>query len=104
VTHHARRLENRIMPNPLHMSRRGLLRGAAGIGAAGLVSGVAVQAFTSNASGAADSANAAGTASGEPMVAHVRDVRTGEVDLFVGTRKVRFRDPRLAARLAEAAR
>lgn len=90
------------MPNPLQMSRRGLLRGAAGIGAVGLVGAVGVQALTSNAN--AESANAAGTASGEPIVAHVRDVRTGEVDLFVGTRKVRFRDPQLAARLAEAAR
>jgi hypothetical protein len=38
-----------------------------------------------------------------PMVAHVHDAPTGVVDLFIGTRHVRFTDRQLAARLARAA-
>ena len=38
----------------------------------------------------------------EPIVAHVK--QTGEVDLFVGSRLVTFRDAELARRIARAAR
>jgi hypothetical protein len=37
-------------------------------------------------------------------VIHVNDARTGVIDLFTGTRHVRFTDRQLAARLARAAR
>ena len=72
------------------VSRRGLLRGAAGLGAAGLAAGllvnsVAAPAVAATASAPATEEPAAPMAAGEPMVAHVRDARTGEVDLFVGT-------------------
>lgn len=39
-----------------------------------------------------------------PIVAHVSDVATGEVTLFVGAREIVFRDPRLVACLIKAAR
>jgi TAT (twin-arginine translocation) pathway signal sequence len=81
------------------VSRRRLLRGALAVGAAGVVGGVAVEAFTTGAS-----AQTTSQASGEPVVAHVRDVASGDIDLFVGTRLVRIKDPQLAARLAQAAR
>jgi hypothetical protein len=38
-----------------------------------------------------------------PLVARVRDVRTGEMDLFLGEHEVACRDPQLAARLFKAA-
>ena len=38
-----------------------------------------------------------------PLVARVRDVRTGEMDLFFGEHEVTYRDPQLAARLFRAA-
>ena len=91
------------------LSRRGLLRGAAGLGAAGLAAGLLVNSAVTPAAAATATAApatdepAAPAAAGEPMVAHVRDARTGEVDLYVGTRHVRFTDPQLAARLATAA-
>jgi len=51
---------------------------------------------------------AAGTAAheiaAEPVVVHVRDARSGEMDVFAGTRHVRLRDQDLAARLARAVR
>ena len=39
----------------------------------------------------------------EPLVAHVRDLSTGEIGIFNGTREVVFNDPQLAARLFRAA-
>lgn len=93
------------MPNDLHspdghepdsgLSRRGLLRGAAGVGAATVAAGLLVDALAAPATAAPSPAR-----SGEPMVAHVKDVRTGEIDLFVGTRHINFRSPEVAARLA----
>jgi hypothetical protein len=38
----------------------------------------------------------------EPLVAHVRDLATGEIGLFSGTREITLLDPQLAARLARA--
>jgi hypothetical protein len=40
----------------------------------------------------------------EPLVAHVRDIATGEIGLFSGTHEVVFHDPALAARLFHASR
>ena len=40
----------------------------------------------------------------EPLVAHVRDLATGEIGLFSGTREIVFHDPALAARLFHATR
>jgi hypothetical protein len=37
-------------------------------------------------------------------VIHVRDARTGEMDIFAGTTRTRLVDPALAARLARASR
>ena len=33
---------------------------------------------------------------------HLRDARTGEMDIFTGTTQTRLRDPALAARLVRA--
>ncbi|MGH9065245.1 MAG: hypothetical protein ACRDZQ_08840 [Acidimicrobiales bacterium] len=40
----------------------------------------------------------------EPLIAHLRDLGTGEIGIFSGTRAVTVRDPQLAARLFRAAR
>jgi hypothetical protein len=39
----------------------------------------------------------------EPIVAHVRNARTGELSLLVGEREVTVHDRDLAARIARAA-
>jgi hypothetical protein len=41
---------------------------------------------------------------GEPLVAHVRNVTSGEIALMVGTQKVVVRDVNLASSLYQAAR
>jgi hypothetical protein len=84
-----------------------MLRGAAGVGAAGLAAGVlgGVVAGPAGAATARPAAEDTGSAAhDEPLVVHVHDARTGVVDLFTGESHVRFTDHQLAARLARAAR
>ena len=87
------------------MSRRGLLRGAGGIGIAGVAGGLLIDSTASVASAATTGAaadHAPASASG-PLVAHVYDAKTGEVDLFTGEEHVRVHNPALARALAQAA-
>ncbi len=88
-------------------SRRGMLRGTAGIGVAGLAAGVlagVVPASASAATAAPAKLRATTTPHDEPLVAVVHDARTGVVDLYTGTQHVRFTDHQLATRLARTAR
>ena len=92
-------------------SRRSVLYGAAGIAGAGLAA-TAVGTLAAPAAAAATTAAArahAGQAAGapgpaEPVIVHVRDLRSGEMDVFAGESKTRLRDPGLAAKLAHAIR
>jgi hypothetical protein len=82
-----------------------MLRGAAGIGAAGLAAGVLGGVVAGPAGAATAEPAAADTRSAahdEPLVVHVHDARTGIVDLYTGERHVRITDHQLAARLARA--
>jgi nitrous oxide reductase len=94
------------------LSRRSLLQGAATAGAAGL----AVSAFgaaTASPALAATSSSADRSASAstshdvaghsDPIVVHVRNARTGDIEVFSGTSSTRLRDKDLAARIARAA-
>ena len=98
-----------VSPDP--MSRRSVLRGAAAAGAAGLavtaLGGVPALAATSRPGRGRPAAATAGPARSEPtgdeaVVVHVRDVRSGEMDVYRGTSHVRVTDQDLAARLARA--
>jgi hypothetical protein len=88
------------------LSRRGLLRSAGGIGIVGVAGGLLIDAGAGVASAAttstASASHAPASASG-PLVAHVYDARTGEVDLFTGEEHVRVHNPALARALAQAA-
>jgi hypothetical protein len=86
------------------LSRRGLMRSAAGVGAATVAAGFLAGALAEPAAAVGtDHAGPADTHA-EPIVAHVHDARTGQVDLFVGTRHIRVNDHELAARLSRAIR
>jgi hypothetical protein len=88
------------------LSRRGLLRSAAGLGIAGVTAGLLIDAGAGSASAAtrtAASPDHAPTPAGGPLVAHVHDASTGEVDLFAGEQHVRVHNPALAHALANAA-
>lgn len=95
-----------VGPQTPDTTRRGILRGA-GLGAAGLAVGVLAGTAAESARAAAtpakqdDDSRAVGH--DEPLVVHVHDARTGVVDLYTGTRHVRFTDRQLAARLSRAA-
>jgi nitrous oxide reductase len=95
-----------------HLTRRSVLRGAAGVGAAGIaataLAGTA-PAFAATArptAPAARSAKAGEADAGttEQFIVHVRDARSGEIDVFRGTSHTRVQDPELAARLVRASR
>ena len=91
------------------LSRRSILRGAAGAGAAGIaataLAGTAMPAFAAASGPAHDTKNRAeDTDTSEQVVVHVRDARSGEIDVFRGTSQTRLRDPELAARLVRASR
>jgi hypothetical protein len=91
-----------------------LTRGSMAVAAAGVVAAVPGLATglvaVEDESPAAEAALAEAVGAGEsismdePLVAHVRDLATGEIGLFSGTREVIFHDPGLAARLYHASR
>jgi hypothetical protein len=99
-------------PGPL--SRRSVLRGAAGAGAAGLaLTALAASPALAASQHAHDGPALGGTgrdaeqvpdhiADGEAVVVHVRNIRSGEMDVYRGTSHVRLHDRALAARLARA--
>jgi hypothetical protein len=96
------------------LSRRSVLRTAAGAGlAAGALAATNVPALAATTRSAArhDTADhsAAGHAAAShdadgPIVVHLRDARTGEIDIFRGTSQTRIHDHALAALLIRASR
>jgi hypothetical protein len=90
------------------LTRRSLLRGAATAGAAGLAA-TAMGAAAGPALASASQPAVPGQAHGhghhdqhEPIVVHVRDARSGDIEVFAGTRQTQFRDKDLAARIARS--
>jgi hypothetical protein len=89
-------------------SRRSVLYGAAGLAGAGLAATAIAGTLAGPAAAAApraDNGQAAKVATpAEPVIVHVRDLRTGEMDVFAGESTTRLRDPGLAARLVHSVR
>src|SRR5215469_18872180 len=81
-------------------SRRSVLHGAAGLAGAGLAATVMAGTLAAPASASAaprthpgraarvSSSSAVASGSGEPVIVHVRDVQSGEMDVFAGTEQV----------------
>jgi secreted PhoX family phosphatase len=96
------------------MSRRSLLQGAAAAGAAGLAvtalgaavsPAVAAASTTSSASARGDLKASAGSdmkAPTGPVVVHVRNAKSGDIEVFSGTSQTSLRDKDLAARIVRA--
>ena len=99
-------------PEPSALSRRGLIRNAAGAGAVGLAAGVLLNSAAGSAAAEpsrADEVRAASPAQAvdtvaEPLIVHLRDPKSGELDVFHGEQHRRVLDPALAAALRNAAR
>ncbi|MGH3152400.1 MAG: hypothetical protein ACRDOB_16970 [Streptosporangiaceae bacterium] len=88
-----------------HLSRRSVLAGAATAGAASLaVTAIGASAIGATASPALAATNAhsdPNVPSG-PIVVHVRDAKSGDIEVFSGTSQTQLRDKDLAARIARA--
>ena len=96
------------------LSRRSVLRRAAGAGAAGFAvtalgtsafegSALSASAREASAREATTAARAAGTTSSTgPIIVHVRDAASGDIEVFAGTSQARLRDRDLATRIAKA--
>jgi len=87
------------------LSRRSLLQGAATAGAAGLavtaMGAAASPALAATNRSSAPSLDEANTPAG-PIVVHVRDARSGDIEVLSGTSGTRLRDKDLAARIVRA--
>jgi hypothetical protein len=94
---------------PPDLSRRSVIRGA-GLAGAGLAAGAIAGAIAAPAAAAAaQPARPANHPPGDasptgPVIVHVRDVTSGEMDVFAGTSHARLTDPSLAARLVRGVR
>jgi len=94
------------------LSRRTFLtHSTAAVAAAGVVAALPAAAATAAGLTGTEAAAAAGrddlaasSTPSEPVVAHVRNAKTGEISIYTGTRTITVRDPSLAARLVKAAR
>jgi len=90
---------------PAVPSRRSVLRGAAGAGAAGIAATTLGGMLAPAAASAAEIQHvAAEDRDARDVVLHVRDAATGEIDVFRGTTQIRLRDRDLAARVVRASR
>jgi nitrous oxide reductase len=103
-------MNNDAPEEQLRLSRRGMVKTAAGVATVGAVAIASARTPAEAAAAPAarvpeqDAPLAAEPADlAEPIVVHVRDLKTGELGFFVGTREVTVHDRALAARLAAAA-
>jgi hypothetical protein len=84
-----------------------LMRSSMAVAAAGVATAIAPALTAAETEApAADAAVDSGAAEtmSEPLVAHVRDLASGEIGIYSGTREVTFHDPGLASRLFNATR
>ncbi len=96
--------ERRSSGSGRRLSRRSLLQGAATAGAAGLAvtaMGAANPALAATDRGSAVSLDPEKTPAG-PIVVHVRDAKSGDIEVLSGTSGTRLRDKDLAARIVRA--
>jgi len=90
------------------LSRRGLLRRVGVVGAVTVAAGTAAVAWAddgssaTSGSGELSDAQLASAAQNQPIVVHVRDATTGELDIFTASSHTRVTNPELAARLVRA--
>ena len=85
-----------------NLSRRSFLRGA-GVAAGAAIVGASPLSAAAATEPAPELVVHPSVLPEEPLVAYVRDARTSEVTILVGTDEITYRDPALAKRLLKAA-
>ena len=89
-------------------SRRSVLSGAAGLAGAGLAATALAGTLAAPAAAATAGAprahpgRAGAPSPADPVIVHIRDLRSGVLDVFAGECTARLRDSGLAARLVHA--
>ncbi|HEX3961525.1 MAG TPA: hypothetical protein VHZ03_33695 [Trebonia sp.] len=87
------------------VSRRSVLRGAAGAGAVGLAAAggvTAVAGLTRHDTPARQDAAGPAAALGGPVMVYLSDTSTGEMEVFAGTSQTSLRNPALVRELLRA--
>jgi len=84
------------------ISRRRMLQGAATAGAAGLAATALGGVLSPAAAASTRPADGPVKDSAGPIVVHVRNAKSGDIEVFSGTSQTRLRDKDLAARIARA--
>ena len=88
------------------VSRRSVIRGAATAGAAGLavtaLGGALSPAASASTRTPAPASSGDAKAPAGPIVVHVRNAKSGDIEVFSGTSQTRLRDKDLAARITRA--
>jgi hypothetical protein len=87
------------------VSRRSVLRGAAGAGAVGLAAAggiTAVAGITRQDHPARQDASGSADALAGPVMVYLRDTSTGEMEVFAGTGQTSLRNPALVRELLRA--
>ena len=84
------------------VSRRSVIRGAATAGAAGLAATALGGVLSPAAAASTRPADGHVKDSAGPIVVHVRNAKSGDIEVFSGTSQTRLRDKDLAARIARA--
>ncbi len=98
-----------------NLSRRNFLkRGSVAVAGAGMLAAVPMSGLLPELMGPAEAAAPAadaGTADlaqggeiGDTLIAHIRNLGTGEIGVMQGTNEVVIHDPQMAAKLAQAIR
>lgn len=99
-----------------NLSRRNFLkRGSVAVAGAGMLAAVPMSTLFPEIMGSADVAApavtdagaadlAGGGQVGETLIAHIRNLGTGEIGVMQGTTEVVIHDPQMAARIAQAMR
>jgi hypothetical protein len=86
------------------LTRRGFLaKGSIGLAFMGALASLPGLSTALKASASAPKGARSGATAG-PLVAHVRDLNSGEIAFLVGSQRFVVRDPELASRLHSAAR
>ena len=83
------------------LNRRAWLRWAGAAGLAATAMGAAVSQAAA-ATRRPDPAHSHGQPAAGPIMVHVRDARSGDIELFAGTSQTRIHDKDLAARITRA--
>ena len=91
------------------VSRRSVIRGAATAGAAGLAATALGGALSQAAAASTRAASTTGARAGGdvkapagPIVVHVRNAKSGDIEVFSGTSQTRLRDKNLTAQIVRA--